>query len=49
MEFDVDILEEEVIEVKCECGVVIITSIVQEVDCIIICPNCDKEHQLGKS
>ena len=48
-DIDIDILfEEEVKEVNCECGVVIISSNEQKEDYVIICPNCDKEHRFYK-
>jgi len=40
--------EEEIIEVNCECGVIIITAFEQQEDDFIICPKCEKEHQLFK-
>lgn len=49
LETDLEILnEEEIIEVNCECGVIIITAFEQQEDDLIICPKCEKEHPICK-
>ena len=40
--------EEEIIEVNCECGVIIIKAFEQQEDDLIICPKCEKEHPICK-
>jgi len=55
MELDTDIDadleyldEDDIIEVNCECGVIIITAFEQQEYDLIVCPKCEKEHPLCK-
>ena len=50
MDTEIEILiEEELKEVNCGCGVVIISSEENDEDYVITCPNCNKEHRFYKS